>query len=374
MGELANHLATRLLIEQSYEPLTDRDNYPVLPEEKQFVALYEKQTTDDARQGVLDEWLAAEREFLKKQPVVGGSLEGLHDLIDRDAFQDDVLLTSRTLRSLTRDCSRVMVQPRLSPMRVAVIVEGEIPPALDPANLAAASRQIQEELDFDPWDDGPIDEAVYRRPMLYELIVVDASNKAEGHKRRLTQLARRSRKTPGVTIRGYYLNSETGQGWSTARFADWRQRAFLSHALRNPPESGEALIRSISDQGKPWMALAAVPAIALATIFLIKALLPSLDSWAMLPRDIGVPVVVLMLACLLRRRRLHTNTLIELFPAIYSLLFLVVMATINVAATGSFRWNELFDLLLYTAYCFVGIQFLIIPVLLFMPANRTAVP
>lgn len=99
--------------------------------------------------------------------------------------------------------------------------------------------------------------------MLYELIVVDASNKADLYKRRLEQLARRSRKTSGVTIRGYYLNSETGQSWSTPRFADWRQRRFLRHALRNPPESGKALIRSLSNQGKPWLALAAVPAIAL---------------------------------------------------------------------------------------------------------------
>lgn len=126
MGELANRIATRLLIEQSYAPLTDRDDYPVLPEEKQFVALYEK-TTDETRQQVLDEWLATEREFLKEQPLVGGPLDGLHDLIDRDVFQDDVLQTSRTLRSLTRDSARVMVQPRLSPKRVAVILEGDIP-------------------------------------------------------------------------------------------------------------------------------------------------------------------------------------------------------------------------------------------------------
>lgn len=373
MGELANRIATRLLIEQSYAPLTDRDDYPVLPEEKQFVALYEK-TTDETRQQVLDEWLATEREFLKEQPLVGGPLDGLHDLIDRDVFQDDVLQTSRTLRSLTRDSARVMVQPRLSPKRVAVILEGDIPPALVPANLAAASRQIQEELDFDPWDYDPIDDAVYRRPMLYELIVVDASNKADLYKRRLEQLARRSRKTSGVTIRGYYLNSETGQSWSTPRFADWRQRRFLRHALRNPPESGKALIRSLSNQGKPWLALAAVPAIALVTIFLLKALLPPLEVSATMARDIGAPIVVLFLACLLRQRRLHTDTLIELFPTIYSLLFLVVMATTSVAATGTFRWGELFDLALYTAYCFVGIQFSIIPVILFMPANRSAVP
>lgn len=362
MTELADRIATRLIVEKGYAILADRDDYPVLPEESELKARLDQEQDETTARRISTEWVEADRRLLKQQPLIGGALEAFPQLIDKEVYQSDIFVVSRTLRSMTRNCTRVLIKRSVSPVRIALIVEGDVPAELVPASFGASSRDIQRELNYvpDPYEDELLqDDLDYCSPLELEVIVLDNSQRSAKIRQRLHRLADDARKTRAVQVVGLHSIARYGKTWTTSPLKSWRQAWFVRHALRRPASNLDNVIKDASVNHKPWLRSGLVVLLTLVAGLSGRFLLPATDLWVELVRDVLVPGSVISLACWLQRVRVQHFTYVTWAPPLYSVLMFLSIIAVFLANSVTPTIEFTLTLLISTGFNYLLIHLLV---------------
>lgn len=339
-----DQLCQRLITEEGWLLLTDCDHEPPFPEEEAYWDRFDATSDPIEQDQLLMELLNETAKHLNTLPLIGGPLPDMSRLTEIEGKTHAVVMTSPALRQLKPYCYRLLVKHRPFTIRVALVIEDNVPASLTRDMLSRIGAQAREELMAEPEADEPVEEnrrsakarkkrakALKRFPMLFELIVMGQHIQTDTRRKALNKLRQGRVLQPCVAIQGYLLDCATGSVWSTNSLSGWRRRDYFRHALRHHTESVQEIREAILNS-RPGILLVVVSvAIAVLSNFGIKALVQDLGELTPVlwfAADILVPTAVVLTACCSMRLNTHVVTQMKRFLigyfSIFSALFLAL--------------------------------------------------
>lgn len=372
MTSYADRIAQRLLLEKGYAVLVDRETFPALPEDDAFRARLAAADSDEERTQVEREFIADEIAHYREQPLVGGPIGGISELLEADCVSEQVLLASQQLRSLADSAARVLVRLWGSrTCRIVLVFNNSLPANVTRETLTTLAPIIQHELNIDPWDETPEEQAEDFRQQVtavnYDIIVVDQRGDADQLQPQLAKLDQRSRKDCNVSIRPFLFRANTGSWWTSRPLANAHYKRFYRHACKYEVPPPSELIQRVKRKRPPLATLAGYPILMLLMVFASRLVLP--ESIPTLAINIAIPALLLYLLAHGERVRLLDDYLFKL-PLIFVCLYGASLFGLNSYLTLSFDVGVLIDQCIVGTVTLLGISLAHIPTVFIFNSDR----